>query len=253
VDVTFTIDLEPDCLPYLRGMRGVDEGMPRLLDMLAELRVRATVFSTAGVARERGVIVERVVAEGHELGSHSVTHPRFDRIGRDEAWWEISESARVLREFAPVTSFRAPYLTFPDRYLPLLVDAGYEVDSSAARYKRGNDASVSRRRYGAGELFRVPASITSSALRLPKVIRDVWIRALESPVVLFVHPWEFVDLTRERLRWDCRAGTGDHALRSVRDVLTTLRERGARFVTIGELAADAAHRSSAAAPQPAAR
>jgi peptidoglycan-N-acetylglucosamine deacetylase len=240
-DVAFTIDLEPDCLPYLRGMRGVDEGMPRLLDMLAELEVPSTVFTTAQVARERSAIVARVVAEGHELASHSVTHPRFDRIGREDAWREVSESASVLREFAPVKAFRAPYLTFPDRYLPLLVDAGYEVDSSAARYKLGNDASISRRPYGAGNLFRVPASITSSALRLPRPIREGWIRALTSPVVLFVHPWEFVDLARERLRWDCRAGTGAHALRSVRDVLATLRGRGARFVRIGELAADPAY------------
>ena len=34
--VSFTVDLEPDCPPYLWTWRGVEEGMPRLLAMLAE-------------------------------------------------------------------------------------------------------------------------------------------------------------------------------------------------------------------------
>jgi hypothetical protein len=46
--------------------------------------------------------------------------------------------------------------------------------------------------------------MTSSVLRLPAFVRDPWLAALRDPVVLFVHPWEFVDLTRERLRYDCR-------------------------------------------------
>jgi peptidoglycan-N-acetylglucosamine deacetylase len=234
-DVAFTVDLEPDCLPFLDGWRGVDEGMPALLDTLAELEVAATVFATAQVARRSPALIERLVREGHELGSHSVTHPRFDRISREAAWAEINESAEVLREFAPVRSFRAPYLTFPGEMLPMLVDAGYELDSSAARYKMRNDATLSSRRHGGGWLIRVPASITSSALRLPAPVRDPLIRALASPIVLFVHPWEFVDLRNEKLRWDCRAGTGAGALRSLRDVLSRLRSRGARFHRIAEL------------------
>ena len=50
-------------------------------------------------------------------------------------------------------------------------------------------------------------------------------RRLSDPVVLFVHPWEFVDLTRERLRYDCRFRTGDVALRCLREVID--RSRGA--------------------------
>jgi hypothetical protein len=41
------------------------------------------------------------------------------------ARWEIEQSSRVLRDFAPVTSFRAPYLRFPDAYVPLLEQSGF--------------------------------------------------------------------------------------------------------------------------------
>jgi hypothetical protein len=79
--------------------------------------------------------------------------------------------------------------------------------------------------------------MTSSVLRLPAIVRDPWLARLSDPVVLFVHPWEFVDLTRERLRWDCRFRTGDVALRCLREVIASFRRRGARFLTIRELAA----------------
>jgi peptidoglycan-N-acetylglucosamine deacetylase len=50
-----------------------------------------------------------------------------------------------------------------------------------------------------------------------------------------VHPWEFVDLTREKLRLDCRFKTGDVALRCVADVLERYIAGGARFARMREL------------------
>jgi hypothetical protein len=58
--------------------------------------------------------------------------------------------------------------------------------------------------------------------------------------VLFVHPWEFVDLRHERLRLDCRFKTGEVALACVRDVLRNCARRGARFVRMRELSATGA-------------
>jgi hypothetical protein len=81
----------------------------------------------------------------------------------------------------------------------------------------------------------VAASATSSVLRLPRVVRAAYLAALASPVVLFVHPWEFVDLRRERLRLDCRFKTGDIALGCVRDVLRSFKRRGAEFIRMREL------------------
>src|SRR5437763_16784385 len=49
--VAFTIDLEPDCPPFLRGYRGIEHGLPRLLDMLRDVGVPATFFTTGEVAR----------------------------------------------------------------------------------------------------------------------------------------------------------------------------------------------------------
>lgn len=226
---SFTVDLEPDCPPYLWTWRGVEEGMPRLLELLARRSIRATFFTTGEVARRFPRLIERLVAEGHELACHGMSHQPFDRMSRAEAEHEISESAAILRGFAPVTSFRAPYLRFPSEYLELLVAHGFTLDSSSARYKRGGHD-------GPAALKRIPASVTSSVHRAWDVVRWPYLRLLREPVVLFVHPWEFVDLTRERLRWDCRLRTGDPALVRTGEVLDDFVRRGTRFLTMRQLA-----------------
>lgn len=229
--VSLTVDLEPDCPPYLSStFRGVEQGVPALLDLLAQHRVRATWFTTAEVAERYPKVVAAVVQAGHELGCHGVTHTAFDTLDERAARWEIDTSTALLRTFAPVTSFRAPYLRFPEKYVPLLSAAGFSLDSSLAKYKR----SYLRRREDT-PLTRIPASVTSSVLRLPRAIRDPWLRALADPVVLFVHPWEFVDLRRERLRLDCRFRTGSFALNALSEVIELFTQRDAAFVPMREL------------------
>ena len=229
--VAFTIDLEPDCPPFLRGYRGIEQGLPALLDLLSQLRVPATFFTTGEVAERFPLAVEQVVEQGHELACHGMSHTAFTSLDRAAARDEITRSAAILREFASVTSFRAPYLQFPNAYLDLLEASGFELDSSQALYKAAYYRSRARAR-----IRRVPASVTSSVLRLPSVVRRAYLGALSSPVVLFVHPWEFVDLRREKLRLDCRFKTGDIALGCIRDVLESYANRGARFVRMRELA-----------------
>src|SRR5688572_7427078 len=233
LDVSLGIDVEPDCPPYLATQyRGVVDGLPRILDALDAAGVRTTCFCTGQVAERYPRRIVDVIERGHELGCHGHTHRRFDRLPEPEARREVLLATQTLRSFgAPVTSFRAPNLRFPQRYLSLLEEQGYSVDSSQAKYKSEYYRVPARTR-----LTRIPASMTSSVLRLPRWLRDPWLLALSSPVVLFVHPWEFVDLTRERLRLDCRFKTGEPALAAVAEVIGLFRDHAARFSRLDSLA-----------------
>lgn len=230
--VSFTVDFEPDCPPWLNAtFRGIEQGAPALLALFAELNAPATFFTTGEVAEKYPATVEAVVSAGHELACHGVTHRAFDTLDRSTAEWEITSSAARLRAFGEVTSFRAPYLRFPEAYVPMLVDAGFALDSSLARYKRSYHQRVEP-----APLQRIPASVTSSVLRLPRIIRDRWLLSLPDPVVLFVHPWEFVDLRHEPIRIDCRFRTGDFALRALREVIHLFQARGDTLHTMRDLA-----------------
>ena len=229
--VCITVDFEPDCPPFLSStFRGIEEGAPDLLALFGEMGIRATYFTTGQVAELYPGAVRSLVAAGHELGCHGVTHTAFDTLDEATARWEIESSAERLRTFAPVSSFRAPYLRFPEPYVRLLEDADFTLDSSLAKYK-----SSYRAPRLPTSLTRIPATMTSSMLRLPAWIRDPWLATFRDPVVLFVHPWEFVDLTHYELRWDCRLRTGPVALRCLRDVIALYQRRGAEFVTMREL------------------
>ena len=233
--VALTVDLEQDCPPYLDTYRGAEEGMPRLLALLREQGIAATVFTTGDVARRYPDLVREIVRAGHELGSHGDTHRAFDRMTDAEAAAEIASSTRALRAFATVTAFRAPYLRLPARHLATLAASGYTLDSSEGAYKtrarvRVEDVAAAGRR---ARMTRVPASVTSSVLRLPALLRRAAFAPLRSPVVLFVHPWELVDLRRAPIRWDCRFRTGDAALASIAQIARDLRVHGATFHTLG--------------------
>lgn len=232
LEVSLGIDVEPDCPPYLATQyRGIEEGLPKVLDLLRAEDVTVTCFCTGEVAARYPEAIRAILSGGHELGCHGHTHTRFDRMSRHDAVAEIRAASGVLRSFgAPVESFRAPNLQMPVEFLPLLSDAGYRRDSSQGKHKAAwyLDPRTS-------VIERIPASTTSSVLRLPAMIRDPLLRALRSPVVLFVHPWEYVDLTRERLRLDCRFRTGAAALTDLREVITLFRQRGARFVPLRDL------------------
>jgi len=234
VDVSLGIDVEPDCPPYLATQyRGMQEGLPRILDLLDEHGVSVTCFCTGEVAERFPHRITDIVTRGHELASHGHSHRPFDTLNDAEAERDIAIATEILRSFGqPVTSFRAPNLRFPERYVDLLAAHGYTVDSSQAKYKAAYYQTRDRRD---GSVRRIPASMTSSVLRLPAVIRDPWLLSLRSPVVLFMHPWEFVDLTRERLRLDCRFRTGVPALRAIAAVIELFRSRGARFTRIRDV------------------
>lgn len=233
--IALTIDVEHDCPPYLHTYRGIEEGLPALLSILEEHDVKATLFITGDVASRYPRQVEGM-AQRHETGCHGYSHMRFDRMTSGEAVHEIEKSTEVLCRVAgrEIISFRAPNLIFPERFLGLLRDNGYLVDSSLARYKPQHLYRI----YAQGRdfnngLLRVPVSATSSILRLP--LGDRIIPHLNSPVVLFFHPWEFVGMQSEPVRWDCRINTGSTALERLESIIKLFKSSGYRFCTMADL------------------
>ena len=224
-----TVDAEPDCPPFLWTWRGITEGMPRLLALLAEEGVPATFFTTGSTAETHPGTVTEIVAGGHELACHGYSHTNFKTMDAATARDEIARTNAILRRHAPVTSFRAPYLSFPEAYVPILADQGFTVDSSRGAYKRTEPRNAT-----AGMPFRLDASVTSSVLRIPHLVRDPWFAMLKSPVTLFVHPWEFVDLTQTGIRYDCRFRTGQPALDRLRSALRWFKTRGFEFRLVHE-------------------
>ncbi len=227
-----TFDVEHDCPPYLNTYHGVEKGLPRILDLLAEKRVRAVFYFTADVAKRYPSLVRRVVDEGHELGSHGYMHERLDKLPPSDAIRAIVKSAQALSRYVETLhSFRAPNLQLPSYLLPAVHRAGFDVDSSLAAYK----PPFQSRPCIHNALLRVPVSVTSSVLRLPWHLQRPIHARLPSPAVYFSHPWEFVDMRGRLLRPDCVFNTGERALELLARLVEHLKRGGWRIATMEEL------------------
>jgi glycosyltransferase involved in cell wall biosynthesis len=90
---------------------GPDEAFtPRLLDLLAALRVRGTFFLVGEKVERHPELARRIVAEGHELGNHSYTHAEFGSLSLRQADEEIRRTQQAIERIQgrPCRWFRPP-------------------------------------------------------------------------------------------------------------------------------------------------
>lgn len=75
------------------------EHTPELLDLLKQHDARATFFLIGESAQAHPDIVTRIVADGHSIGNHSMTHPRMSRLSARAQIAEIREADAALARF----------------------------------------------------------------------------------------------------------------------------------------------------------
>jgi peptidoglycan/xylan/chitin deacetylase (PgdA/CDA1 family) len=84
---------------------------PRLLEVLARHEVRATFFLIGDFVRMEPGLVREIVAAGHAVGSHTMTHPRLPFLSEPRMREEIGGAKAAIEDAtgARVTLFRPPY------------------------------------------------------------------------------------------------------------------------------------------------
>lgn len=84
---------------------------PRLLDILRSRNVKATFYVTGQNARKYPAILRRMIAEGHEIGNHTLTHGRITSMSQSQVRSEINACHQAVKSATGVTprSFRPPY------------------------------------------------------------------------------------------------------------------------------------------------
>jgi peptidoglycan/xylan/chitin deacetylase (PgdA/CDA1 family) len=118
---------------------------PLVLDLLREHDARATFFVIGARVRERPDDVMRIVAEGHELGSHTLTHPRLTEIPEDEVRTEIVGGLDAVEEVLGERPrlFRAPGFYADQRELAIVEELGLEAvfaDVDPQDWRPGRDS-----------------------------------------------------------------------------------------------------------------
>jgi len=196
------------------------QGLEFLLDAFGDADATATCFVVSEIAETHPEAVRGIAEAGHEIGSHTHTHRLLTELSPGERYDELARSKERLEATtdATVAGFRAPAFDFGADHFHALAAAGYGYDASvvASRAIPGFYGGEYRLQHPApatqvdptapDSITAIPTSVMPG-LRLP--LTGFWLRLFGvrytslgmrllarrgiAPV-LYVHPWEFVDL-----------------------------------------------------------
>ncbi|CDI12057.1 chitooligosaccharide deacetylase NodB [Agrobacterium pusense] len=100
---------------------------PDILDVLAERRVPATFFVIGAYAADQPALIQRMVAEGHAVGNHTMTHPDLTTCRLEEIEYQITEASSAIKAASPQAApkhMRAPYGLWNEDVLSISERAG---------------------------------------------------------------------------------------------------------------------------------
>ena len=114
---------------------GVDH-TDALLDTMAKNGVRCTFFAVQFWVERYPEYVEKIVSAGHELGTHSRTHPYMSTLSKAQILDELSSSSLAIEKCTgqKVTLFRPPYGDYNNTLISACEELGlypiqWDVDS----------------------------------------------------------------------------------------------------------------------------
>lgn len=194
----------------------VQANTERVLDLFASADVRATFFTLGWVAERYPALIQRIVAAGHELACHGMSHVRVTEQTPEEFRADIRRAKALLEDVGgtAVCGYRAAsYSIGRDNLWALreLADAGFAYSSSI--YPIAHDLygmpEASRFPFRPGhapELLEIPISTIRWAGRnlpaggggyfrfMPYALSRAFIRRVNrherQATVFYFHPWE---------------------------------------------------------------
>lgn len=101
----------------------------QILDTLQEKNVSAIFFLTGDYAKKETELVERMIAEGHTLGNHGMTHASLPTLSASEAKAEIMDLHQYVLDTYDyeMQYFRCPCGEYSEAALETAQECGYRT------------------------------------------------------------------------------------------------------------------------------
>ncbi|MEH7098413.1 polysaccharide deacetylase family protein [Neobacillus vireti] len=109
---------------------------PQILDILNKYHIKGSFFMVGKNALQHPELVKRIYSEGHEIGSHTFSHPNVASTTPLQTKLELNANQRLVQEITghSMTLFRPPYVadaepTTTNELLPIIraQDMGYTM------------------------------------------------------------------------------------------------------------------------------
>ncbi|MGQ9680301.1 MAG: polysaccharide deacetylase family protein [Candidatus Bathyarchaeia archaeon] len=120
-----------DVVTQSRGRYAPKVAIPRILDLLERLGIKATFFTPGWTIDNYPDSVEEIRSRGHEIGGHGYAHERMTEISY-EAEESVFERMMISMEHIGVKpeGYRAPYWLVSDRTIMHLKRLGFKYSSN---------------------------------------------------------------------------------------------------------------------------
>ena len=124
---------------------------PKLLDMAAQRHIKLTFFVLGECVEHNPAVLQREVAEGHEIGNHSWSHPNLAKLSDEAVRSQLQRTEDIIVKTAGVKPklMRPPYGELTKRQrIWVNHDFGYKVilwDVDPLDWKRPGPSVVARR------------------------------------------------------------------------------------------------------------
>jgi peptidoglycan-N-acetylglucosamine deacetylase len=124
---------------------------PKLLDILAAHHIKVTFFVLGEMVAEHPEILARAAREGHEIASHSWSHPNFAKMSQENIRSQLQRTDDQIKSATGKrpTLFRPPYGSITEREKRWIHDEfGYDIilwDVDPLDWKRPGPAVVRSR------------------------------------------------------------------------------------------------------------
>ncbi|RNF39478.1 polysaccharide deacetylase family protein [Planococcus salinus] len=100
----------------------------KILKTLKDHNVKATFFLTGSGANNHPQAIKNIVANGHQIGNHSYSHPDFTKLTATQIKNELNKTETAIKNITGKTTkpiFRAPYGASNTNVLKAVGDTGY--------------------------------------------------------------------------------------------------------------------------------
>ena len=114
-------------LAFEEKCKHIGSTTPRLLALLHKYNTKLTFFVTGRLYEACPEVINDIYREGHEIGWHGHYHrPILEEKTLIE---DLHASEEFICKYKP-KGFRAPWVLFRQAFLPILIKAGFDYDSS---------------------------------------------------------------------------------------------------------------------------
>lgn len=106
---TWTVDLEGDWGGRVNTYDGINNGLPRILEIFEAYKIRSIFFISTEILDECPMVVSDIRAKGHVIGSHGHFHIKYKDAYRREQDRRISNAFLQANGRMKYIPYRAPW------------------------------------------------------------------------------------------------------------------------------------------------